>query len=129
VPDPATLETWARIVQKRREALRYWHRRWVRPAGQTSASVFGEGRGRSAGRAGPLRPVASDPTVSRLIDTLAAYGDKALRAIRSARAEVRGHVRRPAGERDLDAGGTVTVDDEDNLFFNPYGFVRLTRPR
>src|SRR6478609_3652620 len=28
-------------------------------------------------------PVASDPTVSRLIDTLAASGEKALRAIRS----------------------------------------------
>ena len=30
-------------------------------------------------------PVASDPTVSRLVGTLAACGDKALRAIRSAR--------------------------------------------
>lgn len=37
-------------------------------------------------------PVASDPTVSRLIDTLAASGEKALRAIRAARAEVRRHV-------------------------------------
>ncbi|SCD83739.1 hypothetical protein F558DRAFT_03722 [Streptomyces sp. AmelKG-A3] len=34
-------------------------------------------------------PVASDPTVSRLIDTLAASGEKALQAIRSARSEVR----------------------------------------
>ncbi len=37
-------------------------------------------------------PVASDPTVSRLIDTLAACGDTALRAIRAARSEVRGRV-------------------------------------
>ena len=34
-------------------------------------------------------PVASDPTVSRLIDKLAADGSKTLTAIRSARAEVR----------------------------------------
>jgi len=33
--------------------------------------------------------VASDPTVSRLIDSLAASGERALRAIRSARVEVR----------------------------------------
>lgn len=32
-------------------------------------------------------PVASDPTVSRLIDTLAASEERALRAIRAARAE------------------------------------------
>ncbi|MDH6554777.1 hypothetical protein M2162_008959 [Streptomyces sp. SAI-041] len=37
-------------------------------------------------------PVASDPTVSRLIDTLAASGEKALQAIRAARSEVRGRV-------------------------------------
>ncbi|GAX58644.1 hypothetical protein SO3561_10219 [Streptomyces olivochromogenes] len=36
--------------------------------------------------------VASDPTVSRLIDTLAKAGPKALSAIRSARAKVRRHV-------------------------------------
>lgn len=35
-------------------------------------------------------PVASDPTISRLIDTLAACGEKALQAIRSARSEARG---------------------------------------
>jgi len=34
-------------------------------------------------------PVASDPTVFRLIDTLAASGEKALQAVRSARSEVR----------------------------------------
>jgi hypothetical protein len=50
-------------------------------------------------------PVASDPTVSRLIDTLAASGEKALRAIRAARAEVRRHVWRLAGREAPDAGG------------------------
>jgi hypothetical protein len=37
-------------------------------------------------------PVASDPTVSRLIDALASGGPKALAAIRTARAHVREHV-------------------------------------
>ena len=37
-------------------------------------------------------PVASDPMVSRLIDTLAAAGPKALHAIRAARAEARERV-------------------------------------
>ena len=55
-------------------------------------------------------PVASDPTVSRLIDTLATSGEKALRAIRAARAEVRRHVWRLADGEAPDAGGTVTVD-------------------
>lgn len=55
-------------------------------------------------------PVASDPTVSRLIDTLAASGEQALRAIRSARAEVRQHVWRLADREAPDVGGTVTVD-------------------
>src|SRR5690242_18695717 len=55
-------------------------------------------------------PVASDPTVSRLIDTLAASGEKALRAIRAARAEARHRVWRLAGREAPDAGGTVTVD-------------------
>ncbi|WP_329472111.1 IS1380 family transposase [Streptomyces sp. NBC_01723] len=55
-------------------------------------------------------PVASDPTVSRLIDTLAASGEKALRAIRSARAEVRQRAWRLAGRAAPDAGGAVTVD-------------------
>lgn len=54
-------------------------------------------------------PVASDPTVSRLIDTLAASGEKALRAIRASRAEVSKHVRRLAGQEAPDADGTVTV--------------------
>ncbi|MFD9545708.1 IS1380 family transposase [Streptomyces sp. NPDC060022] len=55
-------------------------------------------------------PVASDPTVSRLIDTLAASGEKALRAVRAARAEVRHHVWRLANREAPDAGGQVTVD-------------------
>jgi hypothetical protein len=54
--------------------------------------------------------VAFDPTVSRLIDTLAASGEKALRAIRSARAEARQHVWRLADREAPDAGGMVTVD-------------------
>ncbi|AKZ53091.1 transposase [Streptomyces ambofaciens ATCC 23877] len=37
-------------------------------------------------------PVVSDPTVSRLIDTLAASDEKVLQAIRSARSEVRQRV-------------------------------------
>ncbi|MDX2828663.1 IS1380 family transposase [Streptomyces ipomoeae] len=55
-------------------------------------------------------PVASDPTVSRLITTLAASGEKALTAIRAARSEVRKRVWELAGERAPDAGGQVTVD-------------------
>ncbi|MFJ6216127.1 IS1380 family transposase [Streptomyces sp. NPDC092296] len=55
-------------------------------------------------------PVASDPTVSRLIDTLAAASGKALTAIRAARAEVRGHVWELAAGRAPDADGQVTVD-------------------
>ncbi|MFE9389286.1 IS1380 family transposase [Streptomyces sp. NPDC006784] len=55
-------------------------------------------------------PVASDPTVSRLIDTLAASGEKALQAIRSARSEVRSRVWSLAGENAPNADGQVTVD-------------------
>ncbi|MFC8365823.1 IS1380 family transposase [Streptomyces griseorubiginosus] len=54
--------------------------------------------------------VASDPTVSRLIGTLAASGEKALTAIRAARSEVRKRVWELAGERAPDASGQVTVD-------------------
>ncbi|MFD8079708.1 IS1380 family transposase [Streptomyces sp. NPDC059718] len=59
---------------------------------------------------GVFGPVASDPTVSRLIDALAAGGNRALTAIRQARAHVREHVWRLAGEAAPDAGGQVTVD-------------------
>ncbi|MEU9653157.1 IS1380 family transposase [Streptomyces sp. NPDC048110] len=55
-------------------------------------------------------PVASDPTVSRLIDTLAAVGGKALTAIRAARAEVRSRIWELAAGRAPDADGRVTVD-------------------
>ncbi|GAA2842820.1 IS1380 family transposase [Kitasatospora paracochleata] len=55
-------------------------------------------------------PVASDPTVSRLVDTLAAAGSRPLAAIRRARAEVRERVWRLAGEAAPDAGGEVVVD-------------------
>ncbi|MFC8593871.1 IS1380 family transposase [Streptomyces atroolivaceus] len=55
-------------------------------------------------------PVASAPTVSRLIDTLAASGERALGAIRAARAEARARVWKLAGAGAPDAGGTVTVD-------------------
>ncbi|MET7719182.1 IS1380 family transposase, partial [Streptomyces sp. NPDC005407] len=55
-------------------------------------------------------PVASDPTVSRLIDKLAAAGPKALAAIRSARSEVREHVWKLAGTSAPDADGQVIVD-------------------
>lgn len=55
-------------------------------------------------------PVASDPTVSRLIDTLAAAGGRALQVLRSARSEVRDRVWSLAGENAPDADGQVTVD-------------------
>ncbi|MEU7183687.1 MULTISPECIES: IS1380 family transposase [Streptomyces] len=55
-------------------------------------------------------PVASDPTVSRLIDTLASAGPKALAAIRSARAEVRDHLWKLAGPPAPNANGQVIVD-------------------
>ncbi|MDQ1005620.1 hypothetical protein QFZ82_000104 [Streptomyces sp. V4I23] len=55
-------------------------------------------------------PVASDPTVSRLIDTLAAGGKRALTALRQARSQVRECVWTLAGEEAPDAGGQVVVD-------------------
>lgn len=55
-------------------------------------------------------PAASAPTVSRLIDALAAAGPKALTAIRSARAEVRSRVWELAGVRSPAADGQVIVD-------------------
>lgn len=54
--------------------------------------------------------VASDPTVSSLIDTLAASGEKALQAVRSARSEVRHNAWSLAGENAPDADAQVTVD-------------------
>ena len=55
-------------------------------------------------------PVASDPTVSRLVDTLAAAGPRALVAIRRARTEVRERVWELAGTDAPDANGQVIVD-------------------
>jgi hypothetical protein len=55
-------------------------------------------------------PVASDPTVSRLVDTLAGSGKRALAAIRRARARVREHVWALAGDAAPDQGGEVIVD-------------------
>ncbi|KOV34722.1 transposase [Streptomyces sp. XY152] len=55
-------------------------------------------------------PVASDPIVSRLIDTLAASGETALQAVRSARSEVRSRVWSLAGKHVPNADGQVTVD-------------------
>ncbi|WP_030299570.1 IS1380 family transposase [Streptomyces katrae] len=55
-------------------------------------------------------PVASDPTVSRLIGKLAAGGQRVLAALRTARAEVREHVWKLAGDAAPDAGGQVIVD-------------------
>ena len=55
-------------------------------------------------------PVASEPTVSRLIDALVAAGPKALTAIRSARAEVRSRVWELAGANAPAADGQVIVD-------------------
>ncbi|MDX3075762.1 IS1380 family transposase [Streptomyces sp. MI02-7b] len=55
-------------------------------------------------------PVASDPTVSRLIDTLASGGKRALTALRQARAHVREHVWTLAGDAAPNPAGQVTVD-------------------
>ncbi|MFD0119436.1 IS1380 family transposase [Streptomyces sp. NPDC058320] len=55
-------------------------------------------------------PVASAPTISRLIDTLASSGEQALQAIRSARSEVRNRVWSLAGKNAPDTDGQVTVD-------------------
>ena len=59
---------------------------------------------------GLFGPVACDPTVSRLIDTLAAAGPTALAAIRAARSQVRARVWELAADAAPDAGGQVTVD-------------------
>jgi hypothetical protein len=55
-------------------------------------------------------PVASDPTVSRLIDTLASGGERALTALRKARAQVREDVWKLAGDAAPDVAGQVVVD-------------------
>src|SRR4051794_20728722 len=55
-------------------------------------------------------PVASDPTVARLIDILATAGEDALTAIRTARSQVREHAWTLAGHRAPDTGGQAIVD-------------------
>jgi hypothetical protein len=55
-------------------------------------------------------PVASDPTVSRLIDALAAGGKSALTALRRPRAQVREYVWTLAGDAAPDTTGQVVVD-------------------
>ena len=57
-----------------------------------------------------LGPVAPDPTVSRLVDTLAASGPRALTTIRRARAEARKRFWQLAGDAAPDAYGEVVVD-------------------
>nr|WP_202449681.1 IS1380 family transposase [Streptomyces sp. SID4917] len=59
---------------------------------------------------GVFGPVASDPTISRLVDALAASGPKALAAIRAARSEVRGRVWDLAGASSPAAEGRVIID-------------------
>jgi hypothetical protein len=78
-----------------------WQSRWAGIASRMSPSL---------GEPVLFGPVASDPTVFRLIDTLAASGEKTLRAVRAARGEVRQRVRRLVDREAPDAGGTVTVD-------------------
>jgi hypothetical protein len=59
---------------------------------------------------GVFGPVASDPTVSRLVDALATAGPRVLEAIRQARSEVRQRIWKLAGQAAPDAGGEVIVD-------------------
>ena len=54
--------------------------------------------------------MASDPTVSRLIDTLAAAGDRALTAIRTARPAARARAWQLAVVRSPAAHDAVTID-------------------
>ena len=58
-------------------------------------------------------PVASDPTVSRLVKTLAQGGPAALRAIRTARAQARQRAWALAGDRAPGSGGGLIPVDLD----------------
>lgn len=58
-------------------------------------------------------PIASDPTVSRLVKSLAGAGPKALRAIRKARAAARDRAWELAGERAPGTGGGLIPVDLD----------------
>ncbi len=68
---------------------------------------------------GLFGPVASDPTVSRLVDALAADADRALKAIDAARAAARARVWAAAGEHAPDhaasAGHPVVIDVDATL--------------
>ncbi|WP_408992356.1 hypothetical protein [Streptomyces sp. 1268] len=59
-------------------------------------------------------PVASDATVSRLIDTFATTGTRALTGC-FAGADVRAHVEKRVGDTAPDAGGQVIVDVDGAL--------------
>ena len=65
-------------------------------------------------------PVASDPTVSRLIGTHAASGEEALQAIRSARSEVRSRGWSLAGKNASDTNGQVTLGPDGVLLMAHY---------
>jgi hypothetical protein len=58
-------------------------------------------------------PIASDPTVSRLVTTLAGAGPRALRAIRKARAQARARAWALAGEHAPGTGGGLIPVDLD----------------
>ncbi len=105
-------------------ALVPWRKaRAVRPGQGPAGPGCGGGTGRglpvrhrpAAGRARPFRSVASDPTVSPLIEILAAAGPRALTAIRRAGAEVREWVWGLAGAIAPDANGQVIVDIDGML--------------
>jgi hypothetical protein len=72
-------------------------------------------------------PVASDPTVSRLVDTLAADVDRALAAIESARAQARARVWALAGahapDHDSDAASPLIRGCQIVCVSNPEGRV------
>lgn len=69
-------------------------------------------------------PVASDPTVSRLIDRLAADPIRALKGIRAARATAREHAGKPAGTHAPSAGGELIGIDIERP--SSSGFVRVS---
>ena len=68
---------------------------------------------------GVFGPVASDPTVSRLVDALAADADRALMAIEAVRAQARARVWAltddHAPDRDIDAAAPLVIDLDATL--------------
>jgi len=76
-------------------------------------------------------PVASDPTVSRLVDTLAADADRALKAIDAARAAARARVWAAAGEHAPDhcaSAETPVVIDVDATLITAHSEKELAAP-